>query len=257
MTSPAVAHVPGRRRGGGTPLGRDRHRLRAGRRHARAPAGNFDGSRAFSQLPHVERPDGESLRRRPADERDRGDREALPRPRPRERQHRQRAHRDPGRRVEAPPGTAAVPGSGQGRREARDGLDRGLSQARRLEEAGRVLEHDHQRAAAEEARLQGHHRDRLAHGAGRRPDPAHRDPGDARRLRPAHLRRGERERARLLHAARRRSRLHAPPEPAHAGGGAHPGAQGLARRAAAGRPARARARAARASRRRGATSAAP
>ena len=65
------------------------------------------------------------------DERDRGDREALPRPRPRERQHRQRPDRDPGRRVEAPPGTAPVPGGDQGRREARDGLDRDLPEARR------------------------------------------------------------------------------------------------------------------------------
>ena len=61
-------------------------------------AGNFDGSRVFSSSRTWNAQMAQRLRRRPADERDRGDREALPRPRPRERQHRPRADRDPGLR---------------------------------------------------------------------------------------------------------------------------------------------------------------
>ena len=144
--------LPGLRRCRGSPLRRDRHRLRAGRRHARR-GGQLPRLTRLLALPHLECTHGPRLRRRPADERDRGDRQALPRPRPREREHRQGADRDPSRRLEAPRGPAAVPERGPGRRAARDGLDRGVSQARRLEEAGRLLEHDHQRAAAEAARL--------------------------------------------------------------------------------------------------------
>ena len=56
MTSPAVAHDPGRRRGGRSPLGRDRRRLRAGRRHA-GLGRQLPRLARLLQLPHVERKD--------------------------------------------------------------------------------------------------------------------------------------------------------------------------------------------------------
>ena len=66
-------------------------------------AENFLGSRAFSHSPHLERADGAGLRRRPADERDRGDREALPRSRPR----RQATPTTAGSRSRPPPGRSS------------------------------------------------------------------------------------------------------------------------------------------------------
>ena len=110
-------------------------------------AGNFLGSRAFSQLPHLERADGEAPSsaacRRTAIAATAKHFPGL---------GLASGNTDNGRIViraaawKLAPGTAPVPGGGQGRREARDGLDRRLPEARRLEEAGGVLEHDHQRA---------------------------------------------------------------------------------------------------------------
>ena len=103
MSSASDRTLTGRRSSDGAPLGGGRRRLRARRRHPGIGA-ELPRLARLLPLPYLERTDGPRLRRRPADERRRGDGEALPRPRPRKRQHRQRAHRH----HEPPPGSCTA-----------------------------------------------------------------------------------------------------------------------------------------------------
>ncbi len=218
---------------------------------------NFLGSRAFSRSPNVERGDGEGVRPRPPAERRRGDSEALPGPRP--------------RRAETPTtarslinaakwkieqGLLPFQSGDQGRRQARDGQHRDLPAPRSVARTGGVLGDDHQRDPPSAARLHGRDGHRLAHGARSGRDPARGDEGDARRLRPPHLGQRDRRRAGLRDARRRRAGLRTR---SRRGSRRQPAGSARSRRGSPRTAARAAARGpgARASRRRGATSAAP